>query len=109
MDCHLRQASSSGRNVNTCSVWNALLRHLNWRNRETDEHLKGAVENIKDFITGQAISPLAPLAGGYDDAEITSATLGAGNRISTSPKYAPLSAPFSVDKYIGRGPMVAHA
>jgi hypothetical protein len=53
-------------------------------NRETDEHLEGAVENIKDVITGQAtILALSPLKGGHNDAAITSAALG--NRISTSP------------------------
>jgi hypothetical protein len=47
------------------------------RYREADEYFKGAVENIKDVITGQAtILALFPLRGGYDDAAITSAALG---------------------------------
>jgi len=38
------------------------LEHFYGRNREADEHLKGAVENIKDVITGQAtILALCPL------------------------------------------------
>src|SRR6202008_2898749 len=54
-------------------VWGGLLERFYWLNRETDEHLKGAVENVKDVIAGQAtILALCPLSGGYDDAEITS-------------------------------------
>jgi hypothetical protein len=61
-------------------VWGASLERFYWRNRETDEHLKGAVENIKDVITGQAtILALCPLRGGYDDAAITCAALGTDN------------------------------
>ena len=34
------------------------------RNREADKHSEGAVENVKDVITGQAtILALGPLAG----------------------------------------------
>jgi hypothetical protein len=35
-----------------------------WRNREADKHCDGAIENVKDVITGEAtILALGPLAG----------------------------------------------
>jgi hypothetical protein len=50
------------------------------RDREADEYFEGAVENLKDVITGHAtILALAPLGGGYDDATITGAALGTYN------------------------------
>jgi hypothetical protein len=53
---------------------------LFWRDREADEHFEGAVENLKDVITGQAsILAFGPLTGGYDDAAITGPALGADN------------------------------
>jgi hypothetical protein len=40
-----------------------------WRDRETDEHFQGAVENLKDVITGQAsILALGPLTGVFPSA-----------------------------------------
>jgi hypothetical protein len=48
--------------------------------READEHFEGAVENLKDVITGQAtVLSLGPLTGDYDDAAITGPALGADN------------------------------
>jgi hypothetical protein len=45
--------------------WGASLEHFYGRNREADEHLKGAVKNVKDMITGQAaILALVPLGTG---------------------------------------------
>jgi hypothetical protein len=48
------------------------LQRLYWRNREADEDFEGAVENLKEVITGQAmILAFASLTGGYDNAAIT--------------------------------------
>jgi len=53
---------------------------ISWRDRETDDHSEGAVENLKDVIAGQTtIFALGPLAGGYDDAAITGTALGTDN------------------------------
>ena len=53
---------------------------ISWRDRETDEHFEGAVENLKDVIAGQTtIFAIGPLAGGYDDAEIAGSALRTDN------------------------------
>jgi len=58
--------------------WVGSLPRLYWRNREADEHFEGAVENLKEVITGQAtILAFAPLTGRYDNAAIPSAALRA--------------------------------
>jgi hypothetical protein len=51
-----------------------------WRNREADKDFEGAIENVKDVITGQAsILAFGPFTGGYDDAAIPCAAFGADN------------------------------
>jgi hypothetical protein len=72
--------SGPGRNVNRGGVWGESLQRLYRLDREADEHFECTVENLKDVITGQAtIFALGPLAGGYNDAAITSAALGTDN------------------------------
>jgi hypothetical protein len=69
--------------------------HPYWRNREADENLKGAVENLKDMITGQAtVLAISSIAGGYDEAAITCAAtrtddIGFPHRPNMRPKSGP--------------------
>ena len=61
-------------------VWGGSSACLFWRDREADEHFEGAVEILKDVITGQAsILAFGPLTGGYDDAAIPCAAFGTDN------------------------------
>jgi hypothetical protein len=61
-----------------CVLLDRVIARLYWRNREADEHFEGAVENLKDMITGQAtVLALGAITGGYDDAPITCAALRA--------------------------------